>query len=67
MRSLTNGHSALHELLAQIRDASVTAASGYRYSGKPKPYPRPGHERPARSVDLTNPEDRAAIGRFFGS
>lgn len=67
-RKHTKGHTSLHELLAQVRDAVTTTAHGWRLEGKPKPYPRPGEDRhdPSEAVDLTDPKDTAAVVRFFG-
>lgn len=67
-RALSKGHTTLHELLAQVRDAVVTTAHGYRLEGRPKPYQRPGHEeRRKEPVDPTNPDNAAEIRRFFGA
>lgn len=66
-RAVLEGHTSIHEVLAQIRDAVVTTAHGYRLDGKPKNYPRPGGSAPEKdAVDLTNPADVGAIVRFFG-
>ena len=69
VRALMQGHTSIHELLAQIRDAVVTTAHGWRLDGKPKAYERPQRRDDAEpeSVDLTNPENAAAIARFFGT
>lgn len=67
-RKHTRGHTSLHELLAQTRDAVVTTAHGWRLQGKPEPYKRPGVEdaHDKGTVELGNPEDVATIRRFFG-
>ena len=65
-RSLAKGHTSLHEVLAQIRDAVVTTAHGYRIDGKPTPYPRPGEPQKDAGLDITDPENAGAIVRFFG-
>lgn len=67
-RAISKGHTKDSEILAQIRDAVVTQAHGYRLQGRPEPYKRPGMEdRHKQSVDPTNPEDAASIRRFFGT
>ena len=68
-RALNHGHTTLHELLAQTRDAVVTTAHGYRLEGRPKQYERPGrvtvHE--GDPLDPTNPHHAKALRRFFGN
>ena len=66
-RAISKGHNKDHELLAQIRDAVVTTAHGYRLQGKPTPFPRPGRDDRRERVDPTNPDDAASLRRFFGS
>ena len=64
VRGLLKGHTSLHELLAQIRDAVTTTAHGWRWEGKPENYKRP--ESGPKHIDLSDPGDRAALGGFFG-
>ena len=69
VRKATLGHSSLHELLAQIRDAVTTSAHRWRMEGKPQMYERPTAKRVerGRAVDPTNRSHVAEIKRFFGT
>lgn len=67
-RARNDGHTSIHELLAQVRDAVVTQAHGWRLEGKPQNYPRPGTEQHSRDegLDLADPKDAVQVARFFG-
>lgn len=69
VRKLTLGHTSLHELVAQVRDAVTTTAHGYRWEGKPENYQRPAEAKAEaeRVVHLSDRSKVAEIKRFFGT